>query len=152
MAVGRTEFPRLLRSAYLICLVLGVSAACTSLGGVDWTVERAAIQHQAGDHLSLQVPATITAGVAATITLRTEGTRYCTRPSRTDVSAAGMLVTLEPYDSAYVGSLPCPSVPCDCAHTVNITFPSSGVATLRIIGRRGISADVVAVDTVLDVQ
>jgi hypothetical protein len=132
--------------------LLAVEAACTAVAGVDWTVERAVIQYSEADALALQLPATITSGVPVAITLRTEGTRYCTKPERTEVTAADGIVTLEPYDSVYVGNLACPSVPCDCAHVVSVTFPAPGTVTLRVIGRRGIAPDAVAVDTVLDVQ
>jgi hypothetical protein len=98
------------------------------------------------------LPATIRAGVATSVTLRTIGYRYCTRLGPTDVTAAGMVVTLEPYDSAYVGELDCPGLPGHFLHTVGITFPAAGLATLRVIGLQAGSADVVTVDTVLDVQ
>jgi len=146
----RSNSPSASRSIVLAILALGT--ACSLLNQGDWGVARAVIQGSAEDPVSLELPATITAGVATPVSLRTDGTRYCTRPSHTVVSTAGMVVTLEPYDSIYVGDLACPSVPCVCAHTVNITFPAAGVGTLRVMGRRGISLAVVVVDTVLNVQ
>lgn len=153
MSPIRTFSLRPVRSAFVWSLILTLDLACSSVGAVDWEVQRAVIQYASGEPLSLALPGTVSAGAPTTITLRTQGTRYCTRPGRTDLSAAGMVVTLEPYDSVYVGDFAdCPTVPCDCAHTVNITFPSAGAATLRVIGRRGISPGVVTVDTVLNVQ
>jgi hypothetical protein len=114
--------------------------------------QRAVIEDPPAEPLSLDLPATITAGVPTAVTVRTIGLRYCTRLGPTDVTAAGMVVTLEPYDSAYVGRLDCPGLPGRFVHTVDITFPAAGVGTLRVMGLREGSPDVVAVDTVLHVQ
>jgi hypothetical protein len=63
-----------------------------------------------------------------------------------------MVVTLEPYDSVYVGDVDCPGLPGGFLHTVHVTFPAPGMGTLRVIGRGGTSLDLVAIDTVLNVQ
>lgn len=152
MSPIQLRLPAAIRSRSIVWPILALGTACALLGDEAWHVERAVIQHSAEDRISLELPATITAGVATPVTLRTEGTRFCTHPSHTAMSSAGMVVTLEPYDSIYVGDLSCPSVPCDCAHTVNIIFPGAGVGTLRVLGRRGLSVAVVVVDTVLNVQ
>jgi hypothetical protein len=129
-----------------------VAAGCGILGGDDWYLDRAAILYGVDDTLALQSPATFTAGVAASVTFRTEGWRDCTRPGPTDVSVSDMLVTLAPYDSGLLGNHICPDVPCDCRHTVSITFPSAGRGTLRVIGRRVTPPAIVTVDREVDVR
>jgi hypothetical protein len=143
---------RFVRWRSVVWPLLAVETACTPVTGVDWRVERGVIQYSQADPLSLQLPATVTSGVPAAITLRTKGSRYCTKTDRTEVTTATKIVTLEPYDSVYVGNLSCPDIPCDCAHVVSVTFPAAGAVTLRVVGRRGVSPDAVAVDTVLVVQ
>jgi hypothetical protein len=152
MSVTRASILRAVRLCSMISPIFLGESACTSVGSPDWVAQRAVIQDPPAEPLSLTLPAAIRAGATTAITLRTIGGRYCTRLGPTQVTAAGMLVTLEPYDSVYVGELDCPTLPWDFAHTVDITFPVAGRATLRVAGRQRGLPDVVTVDTVLDVQ
>ena len=152
MSVTRGGILHAVRLCSIISPIFLAEGACTSVGSPDWVVQRAVIQDPPAQPLSLTVPAAIRAGAATAVTLRTIGGRYCTRLGPTQVAAAGMLVTLEPYDSVYVGELDCPTLPWEFVHTVDITFPAAGRATLRVVGRQRGVPDVVTVDTVLDVQ
>ena len=141
-----------LRWAIAWSVMVIVAVACGLLGGGDAPFIRAEVLGRAPETLLLEFSGTVHAGVTATVVLRTIGSRDCTRPGPVYVSGSGMVVTLEPYDTTYVGHGECSDVAMLFPRAVNVTFPDSGQGTIRIIGRRESPPAVVTVDREVEVH
>ena len=140
------------RPVMMLIAGMGALPACGLFDPSDWEVRRGVLVALADDTLQLRLPATVTAGESATITIQTRGDS-CVVPAHTASSLVGMVLTVEPYDSVRVGGdVICQSVPCGCIHAVDVAFPESGNATLRVVGLGGSSGAVVTMERALVVH
>ena len=120
----------------LVSLSVLLLPGCEILAVSDWEVRRAVIPllDEGSGYVTISSPAV--AGEVATITVTTSG-NSCFSPAYTHFQLDDMVLTIEPYDSVRVGDILCLSVPCGCRHVVEVAFPRTGEATLRVIGFAG---------------
>jgi hypothetical protein len=129
---------RATRAAALALLCL---AGCRLITGDDtaWR-RRVGVIGTGGDQAApevLQAPAEATAGVPFAVTVTTFG-GGCIRSDGVEGRYAGLVVELTPYDIYHEG----PGVVCTLElrfmpRKVSVRFDASGVATIRLRGRRG---------------
>jgi hypothetical protein len=116
-----------------MAVAIASSGACHN-DQLQWEIRRGVVYLAAYDSIPVSFPPVIHADVPATITVWTQGRGHCDRgPARTDFAQTGMVLTVEPYDSVLIGTLEC--IHGDAfAHSVRVTFPEAGTATLRVVG------------------
>lgn len=134
----RTKARRLLLPTALLALpaVVAVAAACQ--GGITGPrdVTRQGIVEFHGDGPEVSLPASVTAGEAMTVTVRTFG-GGCTSQGPTRVDTVDAVVRILPHDITTEGrNVVCPSILRSFEHRADLTFEEAGERTVRIVGRR----------------
>lgn len=83
---------------------------------------------------SISIPDSVSAHTPFTVAVRTFGDG-CYSFGRTETELDGMVAEIRPYDRRQTGEV-CPAILVSIDHSVTLSFGSSGLATVRIIGSR----------------
>lgn len=124
---------RIVHPIRLIAWAAVAVAACDWLAEPHWTLERAVIELTPPDSFELWVPEVVRAGLPTDVSVTTYG-GGCTEAGPTEANLQGMLFSLEPYDSLNYVDGNCTDILRWFRHTVTVTFPERGSATIRVIG------------------
>ena len=125
-----------MRSALLLALLL---CACSNPNDVrqsreiGWIDVRGEMGYR---YTVVQAPASARAGVPFQVEVVTFGSSGCTREDGAEVSVAGLVAEVTPYDIFSLG-VPCTPDIHSFPRAATVRFSSAGSATIRVIGRTG---------------
>ena len=127
-----------MRALPVILVLLGSALAlgCSSATAPDQVKVVGVIDGLAAGAPQVEVPTTVQAGQAFTVTVTTSGLNGCWELHDTEVDVDGATAVVTPYDLEYRGNeYGCTSMTLTFQHTASVTFATPGGARVEIRGR-----------------
>jgi hypothetical protein len=119
-------------------------AACSSKGVLDvgWERQLGVVDPALSSVQMLSLPTQVRANVAFNITVRTLGSRSCTRAQSTEVTVSGLNVDITPYDEHARTAPACsPAASWPIEHVASVTVSTAGQAHVRLHARTRAGVD-----------
>lgn len=123
-------------------LLMGAAAllaGCSTDPSNERVVGQILVDSSMGPFLkTIIAPDTVDPDTSLTITINTFGSSSCTQPDGVELTTAGALVRVVPYDLLSSGRFTgCTADFASRPHPVALDFPASGTLTIRAVGRVG---------------
>jgi hypothetical protein len=127
-------------------------AGCEGLTGPDYARRLAVIELTEGDPVKVEVPATVTRGVAFEVAITTYG-GGCVRQGDTDAEVRGLTATVEPYQLVVADKdVVCTQELRTFRNVAQLRFDQAGTGRIRFYGVSRTAGGTITVERTVVVQ
>lgn len=129
--------------------------ACLGCSEPDWATALGMLNPAADDRsVAVTGPTQVTVNAPFVVTVQTFGSSNCTRSDRLELSVAGNLARLAPYDQVAPDKATCFRNLAPFSHSRTVQFGAAGPASLRVVGYFGQFSEAVldSVDVAIEVE